>query len=148
MEVAPNDRLAITDTITRLIENAYDFSKPNVVERLTSLYPDSGAVISASDGRIVASKDSIAGSIQSFWDLAGRNMQQAKWVWGEKHIEPLSRTSAVMTATYTIPHRAPSGEQHIIGGAWTALFVNRDGAWRIIHEHLSSTPQRMGPMRP
>ena len=144
--VTPDQRRVIEDTITRLIESAYDFTKPQALERLTALYPDSGSVVSASDGRIITSRDTIFGGIAAFWDQVGRNMQQPKWVWGQKYIEPLSPTSAVMTATWSIPHRAPSGQEHTLAGAWTAVFVNRDGAWRIIHEHLSSPPQRMGPM--
>lgn len=137
---------AIADTLTRLIEEAYDLTAPEPVRRLMDLYPDTGAVISASDGRIIASRDSIQGAIESFWDSMGRNMQRPSWVWGERRINVLSANSAVMTATYTIPHFAPSGEAHTIGGAWTAVFQKRGGRWRIIHEHLSAGRQTMPPM--
>ena len=131
-------RRAIGDTLTRLIEEAYDLTRPDPVRRLMSLYPDSGPVISASNGRIMASRDSLEGGIASFWEGMGRNMQDPEWVWGERRIEVLSPTSAVMTATWTIPHRTPSGEGHVVGGAWTAVFQKRGGVWRIIHEHLSA----------
>jgi hypothetical protein len=112
-----------------------------------SLYPDSGPVISATDGRFTASRDSIRASVESFWNAMGRNMQQPRWVWGERRIDVLSPTAAVMTATYTLPHFAPSGESHVVGGAWTAVFQKRRGRWVIIHEHLSAGPQTMGPMK-
>jgi hypothetical protein len=144
--VSADAKRAIADTITRAIENAYDLTKPNPVQRLMALYPDSGPVISATDGRITASRDSIQGSIESFWEAMGRNMQQPKWVWGERRIDVLSPTAAVMTATYTIPHLAPTGEPHTIGGAWTAVFQKRHGRWVIIQEHLSAGRQTMPPM--
>ncbi len=144
--VSAEGQRAIADTITRLIENAYDLTQPEPVQRLMSLYPDSGAVISATDGRITASRDSIRGSIESFWESMGRNMQRPKWVWGERRIDVLSPTSAVITATYNNTHAAPSGEAHTIGGAWTAVFQKRRGRWVIIHEHLSAGSQTMGPM--
>ena len=144
--VSSDARRAIADTITRLIEDAYDLTKPQAVQRLMALYPDSGPVISATDGRITASRDSIQGSIESFWESMGRNMQRPRWVWGERRIAVLSPTAAVMTATYTIPHFAPSGEAHTIGGAWTAVFQKRHGRWVIIHEHLSASRQTMPPM--
>ena len=137
---------AIADTITRLIEDAYDLTKPQAVQRLMALYPDSGPVISATDGRITASRDSIQASIESFWESMGRNMQRPRWVWGERFIQVLSPTAAVMTATYTIPHFAPSGEAHTVGGAWTAVFQKRRGRWVIIQEHLSAGRQTMPPM--
>jgi ketosteroid isomerase-like protein len=144
--VSADAQRAIADTITRLIEDAYDLTQPQPVQRLMALYPDSGPVISATDGRITASRDSIQASIESFWESMGRNMQQPKWVWGERRIDILSPTAAVMTATYTIPHLAPSGEPHTIGGAWTAVFQKRHGRWLIIHEHLSAGRQTMPPM--
>lgn len=144
--VSADGQRAIADTITRLIESAYDLSQPAAVERLMSLYPDSGPVISATDGRFTASRDSIRGAIESFWESMGRNMQRPRWVWGERRVDVLSPTSAVLTATYTIPHSAPSGELHTIGGAWTAVFQKRRGRWVIIHEHLSAGSQTMGSM--
>ena len=144
--VSADGQRAIADTITRLIEDAYDLTKPQAVQRLMALYPDSGPVISATDGRITASRDSIEASIESFWESMGRNMQRPTWVWGERRIDVLSPTAAVMTATYTIPHFAPSGEPHTVGGAWTAVFQKRHGRWLIIHEHLSAGRQTMPPM--
>jgi ketosteroid isomerase-like protein len=144
--VSAEGQRAIADTITRLIEGAYDLTQPAAVQRLMSLYPDSGPVVSATDGRFTASRDSIQGAIESFWESMGRNMQRPKWVWGDRRVDVLSPTAAVMTATYTIPHAAPSGEAHTIGGAWTAVFQKRRGRWVIIHEHLSAGSQTMGPM--
>ena len=146
--VSAQGRRAIADTITRLIESAYDLTQPEAVSRLMALYPDTGAVASAANGGVVTSRDSLEAGIAAFWEGMGRNMQQPRWVWGERHIEVLSPTAAVMTATYTIPHRTPSDEAHVVGGAWTAVFQKRAGAWRIIHEHLSASaamPQ-MPPM--
>ncbi len=144
--VSVEGKRAIADTLTRLIEQAYDLTQPQAVDRLMSLYPDSGAVISATDGRMTASRDSIRASIEAFWQAMGQNMQQPRWIWGEKRIDVLSPSSAVMTATYTIPHRAPSGEAHTVGGAWTAVFQKRRGRWVILHEHLSAGRQTMPPM--
>ena len=144
--VSAEGQRAIADTLTRLIEQAYDLTQPQAVDRLMSLYPDSGPVVSATDGRITASRDSIRASIESFWQTMGQNMQQPRWVWGERRFHILSPTAAVMTATYTIPHRAPSGEAHTIGGAWTAVFQKRRGRWVIVQEHLSAGRQTMPPM--
>ena len=136
-------RAAIADSLTRLVAAAYDFSRGNAAERLMSLYPDSGKVISATAGRVSASRDTLEAGIRHFWENVGRNMRDPHWTWGETHVEVLSPDAAVLTATYRIPHRTPRGEPHVIGGAWTAVFARRGGRWVIVHEHLSDAPATM-----
>jgi len=34
-------------------------------------------------GHIIASADSLRAGIATFWENVGRNMKDAKWVWGE-----------------------------------------------------------------
>ncbi|HEX2167996.1 MAG TPA: nuclear transport factor 2 family protein, partial [Longimicrobiales bacterium] len=57
------------------------------------------------------------------------------------HIDRLSEDAAVLTATWSIPHIAPTGNPHTIRGAWTAVFRRMEGEWKIIQEHLSVPPQ-------
>jgi ketosteroid isomerase-like protein len=135
---------AITDTLTGLIASAYDFSnRADVVGRIMRLYPDSGPVISASAGRIISSRDSLAAVIRRFWETTGSNMQSPRWEWGEVYVDVLAPDAAVMTATYSIPHYTPRGAPHIVGGAWTALWVKQHDRWVIIQEHLSDVPMAM-----
>lgn len=136
--VSASQQAAIADTLKQLIVSAYDFSKPDVVRRMMSLYPDSGPVVSAAAGRITTSRDSLQAQITHFWDYVGQNMREPRWVWGETHVDVLSPDAAVLTATYTVPHIQPNGMAHVIGGAWTALFMRRRGRWVIVQEHLSS----------
>jgi ketosteroid isomerase-like protein len=135
-------RRAIADTIFATVDRAYDLSRRDgdVVARLMSLYPDSGRVVSAAGGRVTTSRDSLELQVRRFWEWVGANMQEPRWTWGRRHVDVLSPTAAVMTATYTIEHRTPAGAPHVIGGAWTALFQRRDGRWVIVQEHLSDLP--------
>jgi hypothetical protein len=136
----PAERAAIADSLKHLVTNTYDLSKPDVVNRLMSLYPREGPVISANSGNATTTRDSLQSQIETFWKYVGSNMRSPKWEWTSMHIDVLSRNAAVMTATYRIPHLTPSNMSHVIGGAWTAVFVNRGGRWVIIQEHLSDTP--------
>jgi ketosteroid isomerase-like protein len=131
---------ALADTLKARIEDAYDFSRSGVVERMNALYPDTGRVISASGGQIIASADSIRAGIADFWKSAGQNMRDAKWEWGEVYVDRLSDDAAVLTATWSIPHTAPTGRPHVIRGAWTAVFRRIAGKWMIVVEHLSVPP--------
>jgi hypothetical protein len=131
---------ALADTLKARIEMAYDFTRPGQVERMTSLYPDTGRVISASGGQVSSSGDSLRAGIADFWQTTGQNMRDPKWQWGEVYVDRLGTDAAVLTATWTIPHIAPTGRPHVIGGAWTAVFRRLNGEWMIITEHLSTAP--------
>jgi hypothetical protein len=141
----PAERAAIADTIKRTVSDAYDFSRPDVMRRLMSLYPDSGRVVSAAAGRIIASRDSLERELRYFWESTGQNMQNPTLEWGPVYVDVLTPSAAVATWTYSIPHRTPTGAPHTIAGAWTALFVRRGGRWVIIQEHLSELPPRQLP---
>ena len=134
-------RAAIADTLRSLIGSAYDLTKPgDAVARLMSLYPRTGAVVSASGGQVSTSRDSLQAGIRAFWDNVGRNMRDPKWVWGAMHVDVLAPDAAVVTITYRVAHLTPRGEPHVIAGAWTAVFQRRRAGWVIIQEHLSDAP--------
>jgi hypothetical protein len=130
---------AIADTLEAMVKHAYDFSAPGggAAERLIGLYPDTGRVVSASSGRMLTSRDSLADGIRYFWESTGRNMQAPRWIWERIVTDVLSKRSAVLTATYRVPHRTPRGEPHELAGAMTLVFARRDGRWVVVHEHLS-----------
>ncbi len=136
-------KAAIADTLRQLVASAYDFSHADgdAVGRLMSLYPDSGRVVSASAGQVVTTRDSLQAGIRTFWENVGHNMRDPRWTWGPMYVDVLGPDAAVLTATYAIPHRTPRGEPHVIGGAWTAVFVRRGGRWVIVQEHLSDAPR-------
>jgi hypothetical protein len=136
----PGNDAALADTLKQRIEQAYDFSRPGVVERMNGLYPDTGRVISASGGHVIASADSLRAGIASFWKNVGTNMRDPRWVWGDVYVDRLDRDAAVLTATWSIPHIAPDGHPHVIQGAWTAVFRRMNGKWMIVVEHLSVPP--------
>lgn len=132
---------ALADTLTNAIEQAYDFTQPDVVARMSALYPDSGRVISASGGHIMTTTDSLHIALAEFWANVGANMRDPQWTWGDVHVERLSEHAAVLTGAWSVPHIAPTGMPHTIRGAWTAVFRRIDGEWKIVHEHLSVPPE-------
>ena len=145
-QMTETEKDAIADTLRGMIERAYDLTTPgDKVARLMSLYPSSGPVVSASAGQVTTSRDSLQGGIRAFWDNVGRNMRDPKWTWGTMHVDVLAPSAAVVTTTYRVPHITPAGEPHVIAGAWTAVFQQRDGRWVIVQEHLSDVPFSPAP---
>lgn len=133
----PGPDPALADTLEQLIQAAYDFSRPGVEERMISLYPDSGRVISASGGQLITTADSVRAGIRTFWTYVGKNMRDATWHWDSVYVDRLGPDGAALTGTWFIPHIAPDSQRHVIRGAWTAVFRRIDGHWKIVQEHLS-----------
>ncbi len=138
--LSQQERAAIADSIKHIVVAAYDLTKPDVVGSMMSLYPTTGRVISASVGSVTTNRRDLQAQIASFWERVGKNMKSPKWEWTSMNFDILSRTSAVMTATYRVPHLTPTGQPHVIGGAWTAVFQLQSGRWVIVQEHLSDSP--------
>ena len=138
--MSDGQRKAISDSLAHLVINTYDLSRPDVVQRLMSLYPASGPVYSTSSGHISTTRAELQQEIEEFWKYVGSNMRNPKWEWTAMHIDVLAPDAAVMTASYRVPHLTPMNMNHVIAGAWTAVFVNRGGKWVVIQEHLSDVP--------
>ncbi|MBA2687800.1 MAG: nuclear transport factor 2 family protein [Gemmatimonadaceae bacterium] len=138
--LSQSEKAAIADSVRRTVVAAYDLRKPDVVASMMSLYPPTGRVISAASGSATKTRAELEAQIKSFWDRVGKNMQSPKWEWTSMDFDVLSRTSAVMTATYRVPHLTPMEQPHVIGGAWTAVFQLQNGRWVIVQEHLSDSP--------
>jgi ketosteroid isomerase-like protein len=131
------EKKTVADSLKRLVVSAYDLSRPDPVKSLMSLYPTDGRVISASGGVMTTTRPQLEEGIKAFWTYVGQNMKQPRWEWTSMNVDVLAPDAAVMTSTYRIPHITPMGTNHVIGGAWTAVFQKRGGRWVIIQEHLS-----------
>jgi len=135
--MSASEKRAIADSLKQLVVHAYDLSRPDPVKSLMSLYPDTGRVISASGGVTTTTRPKLEEGIKAFWTYVGQNMRNPHWEWTSMTVDVLAPDAAVMTSTYRIPHLTPMGMNHVISGAWTAVFQNRGGRWVIIQEHLS-----------
>ena len=143
--LTPTERRDIADSLARQVKAAYDLSKPDVQQRMLSLYPPSGPIVSAASGRMITSRDTLAMGIKAFWDNVGVNMRQPQWVWDQMVVDVLAPNAAIMTATYHIPHLTPQNQPHVLAGAWTAAFEKRGSRWYVVQEHLSDVPTLPAP---
>ncbi len=144
-DMSAGEKKAIADTLKQLVVSAYDLSKPDPVRSLMSLYPTEGRVVSASGGVITTTRPQLEQGIKAFWTYVGQNMRNPRWQWTSMNVDVLAPDAAVMTSTYRVPHLTPMGMNHVIGGAWTAVFQNRGGRWVIIQEHLSDVQNNPNP---
>ena len=140
-EVSSADTARIRAEVERAMRDAYDLEKPNQLERMLSLYPSTGRVVSANAGRVITSIDSVGNGIREFWHYVGVNMRNPRWEWTSVHVDVLSPEAAVATGTYRLPHLNPNNQPHVLAGAMTMVFRRQGGRWVVIQEHLSDAPQ-------
>jgi hypothetical protein len=138
--LTPAQRTAIAREIDAKVRDAYDLSKPGAEQRMLALYADTGRIISAEEGQVIASRDSVMLGIKLFWQNVGVNMRQPKWIWTHTYVDVLSPTAAVFTGAYRVPHLTPRNQPHELAGVMTMVFVKRGGKWGVVQEHLSDTP--------
>jgi hypothetical protein len=140
-ESLTNDqRTAIATQIETQVRAAYDLSRPGAEQRMLALYVDTGRVVSASGGQVIASRDTVMQGIRLFWQNVGVNMRQPQWIWTHTYVDVLGPTAAVFTGTYRVPHLTPRNEPHEIAGAMTLVFEKRGPKWGVVQEHLSDVP--------
>jgi len=145
-DLSPAQRTAIATEVDARVRAAYDLSQPNAEQRMLALYADTGRIVSASGGRVVASRDTLTKGIELFWENVGVNMRDPKWIWTKTYVDVLSPESAVFTGTYRVPHHTPRGDPHELAGAMTLVFEKRGSKWGVVQEHLSDLPAVQTPM--
>jgi ketosteroid isomerase-like protein len=139
-DLSPGERSSIAKEIDAKVRDAYNLGKPGAEQRMLDLYADTGRIVSAAGGRVIASRDTITEGIKLFWQNVGANMRQPQWIWTHTYVDVLSPNAAVFTGTYHVPHHTPRGEAHDIAGAMTLVFAKRGSKWGVVQEHLSDMP--------
>ncbi len=99
-------------------------------------YYDAGAVV-VCDGRWYESFEEFAQDAREFYRTL-REVHVAAW--DRVHVEVLSDSSAVFTATVRWESTDTSGVQTELEGVWTAIWVQTPSGWRIVVRHESFTP--------
>jgi hypothetical protein len=61
--------------------------------------------------------------------------------WKQQHVTVLSPTAALLVSEGETVIAAPNAEPLTVPFAQTAVWVLRDGAWKILHAHQSSPPR-------
>jgi hypothetical protein len=74
-ELSASERAEIAADIEREVKAAYNLKSPDPVKSFEKLYANSGRIVSASGGAIIASRDTLFTGIRAFWQYVGSNMR-------------------------------------------------------------------------
>lgn len=98
-------------------------------------YLADGPLVSAWDGKLVTSRDSVAQMLAGLSQVA-----EAKATFGDTKIDVLAPGVAAVTATYRF-QGANQGQKFDNRGVYSAVLAERDGRMRVVQEHNSMLPR-------
>src|SRR5688572_14476454 len=79
------DKKTIADSLKKLVVSSYNLSAPNAVQRMMSLYPESGPIYSTASGHISTTRPQLQAQVDTFWHYVGSNMRNPRWEWTAMH---------------------------------------------------------------
>jgi uncharacterized protein (TIGR02246 family) len=132
-DLPPDQRAAIEQAVKQA---AWDhLLAPDADAALGHYEPDA---LVASAGLLYRSFDTFAEQAREFYRTL-KEIREAAW--DEIYVEVLSHRVAVLTATVRWSSTDTAGVQTDLQGVWTAVYVQRDGRWKIRYRHESFLPQ-------
>lgn len=128
---------AIEDTVGRLFAEITEATNALDLERLLALHEDGDELTYVAAGRVTRSHEAFAGLLQA--QLGGLSAADVRLL--DPSVDVLARDVALATSTYEFTATFPSGSRFTTTGTYMAVFVLRDGGWKI--RYSSHTfPQR------
>jgi len=109
----------------------------NAKDAVTALNNYTEDVLAASNEKLYSSPNVLAEDIKAYYSIL-------KYVdfaaWDDVHINVLDANTALFTAKFRYCFTSTNNEKHALQGVWTALFVRRNGNWKIRLRHESFVP--------
>ena len=136
-DVSPAEREAIVQEIERTIDEYIDANLRKDVDAQLGFWSDSEEFVFAGDGTILGGYKEWAELLRQY------DQENEKWnYWDIRnlHVVVLSRDTAAATLEFEYSIEKTNGETLRQKGAWTYVFKNFDGKWRVIQTngtHLS-----------
>lgn len=134
----PDERAAIEQAVLACHDQTLAAAEALDLDRLLSFVADTDRGSMISNGRLFLTRgDTVANTQERF-----KGIKAIRYETHERHLTVLSRTSALMTTTGLAYATTTDGRAFSVPYAQTIVFVLKDGAWRVLHMHSSSPPQR------
>ena len=130
--IDPERRAAVEEAVKQA---AWDhLLAKDAAQALNHYEPDA---IIASNASLYPSLEGFAADAREFYDTL-RQVDLA--VWDEMHVQVLSEDAAVLTATVRWSSTDTAGVRLDLKGVWPAVYMLRNGRWRICTRHESFAP--------
>jgi hypothetical protein len=102
---------------------------------LMGTYPSSGPLVSAGNGELTTSRDSVAGMLAGLSQTSDR-----KTSYQNPKIDVLAPGVAAVTLAFRFEGKQPDKKPFNNAGVYSAVLAERDGKLQIVQEHQSMLP--------
>ena len=103
-------------------------------DALTALSHYTENAIAASNTTLYSSVSELAKDIHAYYETL-KEVNLA--VWDEMHIQVIDTDAVLVTATFRYSFTNTNNTKADLKGVWTALYIRRDGHWKIQVRHES-----------
>jgi uncharacterized protein (TIGR02246 family) len=125
--LSAEEQVAIADTVDALFEQIPAATNALEFDRLLGYYRDSEDLTYVAAGRITRTHEAFSAIMDG--QLGGAAEADLRWL--EKNIDVLSRDVAIATADFEFTMVLQTGDTARSSGTYTAVYVRRDGQWKI-----------------
>lgn len=141
--VGPAEQAAIADSVTNLADSLFAALNARSADRMYALYAPGEALVSADNGRLVASRDSMERADRAFWG----SLKAAQFTEDGRKVQVLARSVVVYTDSWHGSMTDSANTVTSMQGAWTGVFQRLPEGWRIVSQH-GSMPAPMPAAQP
>ncbi len=103
------------------------------LEAFLGQFADRDRLVFAADG---AFNDTLPAAVRATF----ASVESMECDWSNRRVTVLAADAAAITATFECEGRTVDGVDFEQAGAWTSVYQNRDGVWRIVQAHESHRP--------
>lgn len=125
--LSPEDRRIVAEEVAQLFNQIPEVTNALDFERLLSFYRESEELTYVARGRVTRSFAAFSGVM----DAQFGNVTEANLQWLDTYVDVLSREVVVATAKFEFTATLESGDAAQSAGTYMAIYVLRDGHWKI-----------------
>lgn len=129
-ELTDADRARIEDALRAAYAEAAAAVNELDVERFLSFFAPSEDFAFAELGKIERSWSAFGDTTRAHWAALA---SVDEFAWGELRIQVLAKDAAVVTTSFAFSATDTAGNQFASAPTWTAVWLERDGLWKMVN---------------
>jgi len=138
--ISAAEQASIADSVTNQADSLFAAINARSADRMYAQYAAGEALVTADNGKLVASRDSMERADRAFW----ASLKAAQFTEDSRKVQVLARGVVVYTSAYHGTMTDSTGKVTEMHGAWTGVWQRLPEGWRIVSQH-GSMPQPAAP---
>jgi len=141
--ISSAEQASIADSVTSQMDTLFAALNARSVDRLYALYAPGESLVTADNGTLVASRDSMERADRALFG----SLRAVQFAEDGRKVQVLTRGVVVFTSAYHGTMTDSTGRATEMRGAWTGVWQRLPQGWRIVSQH-GSMPAPAAPAAP